>query len=59
MEKLRKKLEKELSNGAIVVSHTHPIPEWNPKEVIEVDDLDHSTIYIYEIKCKTSDCFSA
>ena len=49
MEKLRKKLEKELSAGAIVVSHTHPIPEWNPKEVIEVDDLDHSTIYIYEV----------
>lgn len=47
MEKLRKKLEKELSSGAVVVSHTHPIPEWEPKEIIEVDDLDRSTIYIY------------
>ena len=49
MEKLRKKLEEELAVGAKVVSHTHPIPEWKPKETIEVDDPDHSTIFIYEV----------
>lgn len=49
MEKLKDKLEKELESGAQVVSHTHPIPEWEPKEIIEVDDLKHSTIYIYEV----------
>ncbi|MEM8727969.1 MAG: class I SAM-dependent methyltransferase [Chlamydiota bacterium] len=49
MENLRKKLERELSTGAIVVSHTYPFPDWNPRKVIEVDDRDRSTVYIYEI----------
>ncbi|MDJ0651596.1 MAG: class I SAM-dependent methyltransferase [Simkaniaceae bacterium] len=53
MQKLREKLEKELTAGAIVVSHTHPIPTWDPTEVIEVDDPAHSTIYIYKVPSKS------
>jgi hypothetical protein len=49
MEKLREKLEQELDVGAQVVSHTYPIPEWEPKEIIEVNDLNHSIIYLYEV----------
>lgn len=49
MGMIREKLEKELDVGAQVVSHTHPIPQWKPKEVIEVNDQDHSIIYLYEV----------
>jgi len=49
MEKLKEKLEKELKPGTHVVSHTFAIPEWEPKTVIEVSDLHHSKIYLYEV----------
>lgn len=49
MEKLKEKLQEELKPGAHVVSHTFAIPEWEPKTVIEVSDLHHSKIYLYEV----------
>ena len=49
MERLKVKLEKELCSGTKVISHTHPIPDWEPKEIINVDDLQKTTIYLYEV----------
>ncbi|MCP5505682.1 MAG: methyltransferase [Chlamydiales bacterium] len=49
MERVRDKLERELAKGAHVVTHTYPIPGWEPKEVIEVNERLQSTIYIYEV----------
>ena len=47
MKRLKDKLKKELRSGTQVITHTHPIPGWEPKEIIDVDDLQKSTIYIY------------
>ncbi len=49
MKRLKEKLEKELSSGTQVISLTHPISDWEPKEVINVDDFQKTTIYLYEI----------
>jgi len=48
-EALRPKLEKELRDGARVVSHEFRIPGWNPYRVVDVRDdngLNH-TVYLY------------
>ena len=50
MERLKEKLERELRPGTQVVSHTHEIPTWKPKQTISVDS---STIYLYEIPGKS------
>ena len=47
MGALRKKLEEEAKPGACIISHTFAISGWIPKQVIEVNDLYHSKIYIY------------
>ncbi|MEM3926023.1 MAG: protein-lysine N-methyltransferase [Desulfurococcaceae archaeon] len=48
-EMLRPKFEKELKEGARIVSHEFRIPGWKPEKVIEVKDengLTH-TVYLY------------
>ncbi|ADI32680.1 protein-lysine N-methyltransferase [Staphylothermus hellenicus] len=48
-EALRPKLEKELMDGARIVSHEFRIPGWKPSKVIDVRDntgLTH-TVYLY------------
>ncbi len=50
-EKLKPKLEKELTLGTRVVSHEFRIPGWTPKLIIDVRDksmITH-TIYLYVI----------
>ncbi len=47
MKKLGPKLEKELPPGALVVSHTWPIPGWLPEAVHQADDWHSSRIYEY------------
>lgn len=50
-EMLKPKLERELRNGARIVSHEFRIPGWRPEKVVEVRDdngLLH-TIYLYII----------
>jgi hypothetical protein len=49
MERVKEKLEKELKQGTHVVTHTYPIPGWEPQKVIEVKEHFQSTIYIYEV----------
>ena len=48
-EQLRPKLEKELKDGARVVSHEFRIPGWTPIKVIDVRDENGilHTVYLY------------
>lgn len=50
MKKLQSKFERELKEGAIVISHTFALPDWQPSKVIEVQDLYRTKIYIYSFK---------
>ena len=47
MGALREKLEKEVKPGAWILSHTFAISGWVPKQIIEINDLYHSKIYVY------------
>ena len=47
MKKLGPKLQKELPPGALVVSHTWPIPGWLPEAVHQADDWHSSRVYEY------------
>lgn len=47
MQKLQGKFERELKEGAIVVSHTFALPGWIPYKVLEVNDLYKTKIYFY------------
>lgn len=49
MEKLRRKLEKEVPKNCKVLCHTFAIPHWKPEQVIEVNDLYHTKIYLYSM----------
>ena len=52
-EKVRIKLEKELKQGAKVVTLNYPIIKWTTDEVIEIDDENSKyLIYIYHWKLK-------
>jgi tRNA A58 N-methylase Trm61 len=46
-ERLKPKLEKELKDGARVVSHDYEVTGWEPKRV---ENLDKHTIYLYVVK---------
>lgn len=46
-EKLRKKFEKELKKGTIVVAYVWPIKGWTPKKVDECEARPN--IYMYEV----------
>lgn len=52
MGALRKKLEEEVKPGAHIISHTFAISGWVPKQVVEVNDLYRSKIYIYNFESK-------
>lgn len=47
MQRLKEKLEKELINGALVISNTFAIPGWEPIESITANDFFRSKIYVY------------
>jgi hypothetical protein len=48
MTRLQDKFDRELKNGAFVISHTFALPEWQPLKVVEVNDLYRTKIYIYK-----------
>lgn len=50
MSKLKAKFEAELKPGAWVVSHTFAVPFWKAVHEVKVDDLYHTTIYVYRMK---------
>ncbi len=47
MERLKQKFEKELSPGTLIISNTFAIPGWEPVDVIKVNDLYRTKIYVY------------
>jgi hypothetical protein len=47
MEKLKDKFDRELPEGAFVISHTFAIPHWIPVRVHKLNDLYHTPIYVY------------
>ena len=53
MEILKEKMERELTKGCVVISHTFVVPGWKPKEIIEVDDLYKTKIYLYHFENTT------
>jgi len=49
MERLKKKFEKELAPGTLVISNSFAIPGWEPEQVIKVSDFYRSKVYVYRI----------
>jgi hypothetical protein len=47
MERLARKLERELPEGAIVITHTFALPGWEPEEVRIATDLYRTPVYRY------------
>lgn len=48
MSRLKEKLEKELAPGTFIVSYLCAIPGWQPIRILELDDIYHSKIYVYQ-----------
>jgi len=48
-EMLRPNLEKELKNGARVVSHEYAVPGWKPKLVDKGSDKNSHTVFLYQM----------
>ena len=50
MELLRPKLEKELREGARIVSHEYPMAKWKPVKVVRLEDkYMYHTLFLYEV----------
>ena len=52
MEWLEPKLRSELKAGALVLTHTFAMPNWQPVDIIRANDFYRSPIYLYEISFK-------
>lgn len=48
MAKLSEKLKNELKPGSWVISNTFALPGWTPKKIIELNDLYHTKVYLYQ-----------
>jgi len=49
MNKLKVKFEQELTTGTKVISNTFAIPEWKPEQILTIQDLYSTKIYIYKV----------
>ena len=49
MERLWRKARAEMRPGAIFISSTFAVPEQIPHEVVQVDDLHHSTLLVWRM----------
>lgn len=49
MKKLKKKIEKELRPGALVITNTFSIPGWTPYKVFKANDFYKSHLYCYRM----------
>lgn len=47
MKKLAKKFDEELRPGTIVISNTFAVPGWDPIQVLNVQDIYNTRIYVY------------
>ncbi len=50
MEQLWQKIKQEMHPGSIFVSNSFAVPEYPPQYSITLDDLHHSTLFIWEMK---------
>lgn len=50
MEKLAEKLGRETSSAEMLISNTFALPGREPEQIIRLDDLYKSPIYIYRLK---------
>ncbi|OEF95959.1 hypothetical protein BHF68_10745 [Desulfuribacillus alkaliarsenatis] len=50
MKKLQSKFELELEKPAIIFTHTFAIPDWKANEIIQINDIHQTKIYIYKSK---------
>jgi hypothetical protein len=49
MKRLKRKFEKELKPGAVIMCNTFQIDGWEPAAVHEIDKLYDNIIYIYQV----------
>jgi len=49
MEELWQKAKKEMRPGSLFISNTFAVPDQPPQETLTVDDLHHSTIYLWRM----------
>lgn len=47
MTRLQPKLAAELPPGALVISNTFAMPDWQPADIARADDLYNSPVYLY------------
>lgn len=50
MEKLALKFAKELKPGTMIISQAFAIPNWIPEQIMQVNDLYKTKIYVYIVK---------
>ncbi len=50
MEKLKQKFERELPDGALIISSTFFIPGWDPVAVKDLEGVWNTRLYIYRKK---------
>lgn len=58
MKLLKEKFERELHEGAWVISHTFSVPGWIPYQTFRVKDIYLTPIYIYRFYAAQSDDFN-
>lgn len=49
MRRLAVKLDEELTLGALVVSHTYPLPGWKPDRLLRCGDEFRTPVYLYRV----------
>lgn len=49
MEALWRKAKQEMSPGSVFISNTFAVPDHPPQESIRIDDLHHSTLYLWRM----------
>ncbi len=49
MEALWKKAKQEMHPGSLFISNTFAVPDHPPQETLSVDDLHHSTLYLWRM----------
>jgi hypothetical protein len=49
MKELWQKAKKEMRPGSLFISNTFAVPEQPPQETLTVDDLHHSTLYLWRM----------
>ncbi len=49
MQRLQHTLLEKLKPGTMVISHTFALPNWTPSQVVRVNDLYRTPIYVYHV----------